>query len=54
MAADYGAPTTRKRFFLIARRDGRPIVWPETNTRTGRQPGGKERKKNHGAARRKS
>lgn len=28
-ACDYGAPTTRKRFFLIARRDGRPIVWPE-------------------------
>ena len=29
VAADYGAPTTRKRFFLIARRDGKPIVWPE-------------------------
>lgn len=29
VAADYGAPTTRKRFFLIARRDGNPIVWPE-------------------------
>lgn len=28
VAADYGAPTTRKRFFLIARCDGRPIVWP--------------------------
>jgi len=28
VAADYGAPTTRKRFFLIARNDGRPIVWP--------------------------
>lgn len=28
VAADYGAPTTRKRFFLIARRDGKPIVWP--------------------------
>mgnify|MGYP000262098284 CR=1 FL=1 len=28
-ACDYGAPTTRKRFFLIARCDGRPIVWPE-------------------------
>lgn len=27
IAADYGAATTRKRFFLIARRDGRP-VWP--------------------------
>lgn len=29
VAADYGAPTTRKRFFLIARCDGAPIVWPE-------------------------
>lgn len=28
VAADYGAPTTRKRFFLIAMCDGRPIVWP--------------------------
>lgn len=30
-ACAYGAPTIRKRFFLIARRDGRPIVWPEPN-----------------------
>ncbi len=29
VAADYGAPTTRKRFVLIARCDGLPIVWPE-------------------------
>lgn len=29
VAADYGAPTTRKRFVLIARCDGQPIVWPE-------------------------
>lgn len=29
VAADYGAPTTRKRFFLIARCDGRPVFWPE-------------------------
>ena len=29
VAADYGAPTTRKRFFLVARCDGRPIIWPE-------------------------
>ena len=29
VAADYGAPTTRKRFFLIARRDSKPIIWPE-------------------------
>lgn len=29
VAADYGAPTMRKRFFMIARCDGRPIVFPE-------------------------
>lgn len=29
VAADYGAPTKRKRFFLIARCDGRQIIWPE-------------------------
>lgn len=28
-ACDFGAPTIRKRLFLIARRDGMPIVWPE-------------------------
>lgn len=28
-ACDFGAPTTRKRFFMIARCDGQPIVWPE-------------------------
>jgi DNA (cytosine-5)-methyltransferase 1 len=28
-ACDYGAPTIRKRFFMIARRDGQPIVWPK-------------------------
>lgn len=28
-ACDYGTPTTRKRFFMIARCDGKPIVWPE-------------------------
>ena len=27
-ACDYGAPTIRKRLFMIARCDGRPIVWP--------------------------
>ena len=30
VAADYGAPTTRKRWYAIFRRDGKPIVWPET------------------------
>lgn len=29
VAADYGAPTTRKRFFMIARCDGKPVIWPE-------------------------
>lgn len=29
IAADYGAPTTRKRWYAIFRRDGKPIVWPE-------------------------
>lgn len=28
-ACDYGAPTIRKRLFVIARRDDEPIVWPE-------------------------
>jgi DNA (cytosine-5)-methyltransferase 1 len=28
-ACDYGAPTIRKRLFLVARRDGQPVVWPE-------------------------
>jgi DNA (cytosine-5)-methyltransferase 1 len=29
VAADYGAPTKRKRFFMIARCDGAPIMWPK-------------------------
>lgn len=28
-AADYGSASRRKRLFIIARRDGAPIVWPE-------------------------
>lgn len=28
VAADYGTPTKRKRFFLVARCDGKPIIWP--------------------------
>ncbi len=28
-ACDYGAPTIRKRLFLIARRDGKQIIWPK-------------------------
>ncbi len=29
VAADFGAPTTRKRWYAIFRRDGKEIVWPE-------------------------
>lgn len=36
VAADYGAPTTRKRWYAIFRRDGKPIAWPEpTHSKTG-------------------
>ncbi|KKF70200.1 DNA cytosine methyltransferase [Citrobacter amalonaticus] len=28
-ACDYGAPTIRKRFFMVMRCDGKPIAWPE-------------------------
>lgn len=28
-ACDYGAPTTRRRLFVVARRDGRSPVWPK-------------------------
>ena len=35
IAADYGAPTTRERLFMVARCDGQPIVWPEpTHSKT--------------------
>ena len=37
-ACDYGAPTTRKRLFVIARRDGLPIVWPKPTHGPGRIP----------------
>lgn len=36
VAADYGAPTTRKRLFLVARRDGAGIAWPEPTHGKGR------------------
>lgn len=36
-ACDYGAPTSRKRLFVIARADGLPIVWPETTHGAGRR-----------------
>ncbi len=37
VAADYGAPTTRKRLFLVARRDRSGIAWPEPTHGTGRE-----------------
>ena len=37
-ACDYGAPTIRKRFFLIARCDGNPIVWPDPTHGPGKLP----------------
>jgi DNA (cytosine-5)-methyltransferase 1 len=38
-AADYGAPTSRRRLFVIARRDGLPIRWPKpTHGPKGTQP----------------
>lgn len=37
-ACDYGAPTIRKRLFLIARRDGMPVVWPEPTHGPGKKP----------------
>ncbi len=35
-ACDYGAPTIRRRLFLVARCDGLPIVWPEPTHGAGR------------------
>lgn len=37
-AAEYGAPTRRKRIFIVARRDGHPIVWPEPTHGKGLLP----------------
>jgi DNA (cytosine-5)-methyltransferase 1 len=37
-ACDYGAPTIRKRLFLIARCDGLPIIWPEPTHGRGLLP----------------
>lgn len=37
-ACDYGAPTIRKRLFLVARRDGLPIAWPAPTHGAGRKP----------------
>lgn len=35
-ACDYGAPTIRERLYIIARSDGRPIVWPAPTHGAGR------------------
>ena len=40
-ACDYGAPTTRKRVFLVARCDGKAIAWPEP-THAAKGEGGKQ------------
>jgi DNA (cytosine-5)-methyltransferase 1 len=37
-AADYATPTIRRRLFLVARRDGQPITWPEPTHGEGRKP----------------
>lgn len=37
-ASHYGAPTRRKRLFLVARNDGRPISWPAPTHGPGRLP----------------
>lgn len=36
VAADYGAPTTRRRLFVVARADGQPVRWPEPTHGPGR------------------
>ena len=38
VAADYGAPTTRKRWYAILRRDGKEIRWPEQTHFRDREP----------------
>lgn len=38
VAADYGAPTTRKRWYAVFRSDGKPICWPEPTH--CKEPGG--------------
>ena len=37
-ASEYGAPTSRKRFFMLARCDGAPIVWPSPTHGPGKKP----------------
>ena len=42
-ACDYGAPTIRKRLFLVARCDGQPINWPEVTHGVDTETGGRNR-----------
>jgi len=35
VAADFGAPTTRKRWYAVLRRDGKRIAWPEQTNSDG-------------------
>ncbi len=39
VAADYGAPTTRKRWYAVLRRDGKEIVWPKATHSKTCEPG---------------
>ncbi len=50
--ADYGDPTSRQRWFMIARKDGQPIVWPDAthSQRGGVDAGGRALPKWRGAA----
>jgi len=37
-ACDFGAATIRKRFFMVMRRDGQPITWPEATHADPKSP----------------
>lgn len=37
-ACDYGVPTSRKRLYLVARCDGKPIIFPEPTHGKGKKP----------------
>lgn len=37
-ACDYGAPTSRKRLFVVARADGKPVRWPDATHGRGLRP----------------
>lgn len=37
-ACDFGAPTIRKRFFMVMRRDGQPIAWPQATHADPKSP----------------